>query len=101
MIGTCLIETYLETVEYDCVLVIEDTCCLLVLNRSNILFQLASHDHYLPISAVPGDSTILAAALAPHLQVFRLALRLDQNRLRATIVTFCDSFVRQDVCRTL
>ena len=44
--------TYLETLDYDSILIIEQTCCILIFNCSYVLLQLAAHDHNLPLDAV-------------------------------------------------
>ena len=85
------IETYLETLDYDCVLVIEKTCSFLILNRSNILLQSATHNHSLPLAAISWDATILATSLASHPQILRFVPWLDHKLLLATICTLQDS----------
>ena len=94
-------ETYLETLDYDRILVIEGTCCVLILNRSYVLLQLAAHDHDLPLDAILWHPTILAAAGAPHLQKLRLVLRLDHKQLRAETLTFKNGLVTDVIRITL
>ena len=91
--------TYLETLDYDRVLIIEETCSVLILNRSNILLQSAAHRHNLPLGAIFGDSTILATALASHLQDIRFVPRLDHKLSRVVTLWACD--VLADFCSTL
>ena len=60
--------TYLDTLNYYRVLVVQDSCDILIFNRAYVLFQSATYDHYLPLATVFGHTSVLAATIATSLQ---------------------------------
>ena len=60
--------TYLDTLNYYCVLVVQDAGDILIFNCADILFQTAAHDHDLPLAAVFGHAAVFTAAVATCLQ---------------------------------
>lgn len=65
--------------DYNRVLVVQDSCDILIFNRAYILFQSTAYDHHLPLAAVFGHTSVLASTIATSLQEQGLVLAFEQN----------------------
>lgn len=55
--------TYLEALDYQCILVVKTGCYLFALDRAYVLFDFASDNHYLPFRAIFTDTAEPRAAI--------------------------------------
>ena len=67
--------TYLEALHYDCILVVQCGGKVLSFYRTNILLNVASNDHDLPLGSILGDASESAAPMASRLHLIRLNFR--------------------------
>ena len=71
--------TYLQALKNDRIFVVEDTCRVFILQRTNVLFEVSAHDHHLILFTVLGDAAIPGAAMTARLHEQGFVLWLDQE----------------------
>ena len=73
------LKTYLTALDDDRILIIKKTCRVFSVDGTDILFQIASNNHDLPLAAVFGDATEFRAAMAACLHEERLVFAVEEK----------------------
>ena len=71
-------KTYLQSLNHYCILVVEKTSNVFIVNRANIFLQGAFHDHDLILITISGDTSELTATKASVLQYNGLVFGLQE-----------------------
>ena len=69
--------TYIKTLNYESIFVIDASCGFLAPDRSHVLFEIAFHNHYLPFGSISGDTPELGTSSAPRLYESRFVFALN------------------------